>query len=1018
MPTLTERVNTAVTAIEAAKVVIVADQDTLHDIVHGPSTGDGSVVVTENGNVKTVARAIAEIGGAAAGGLTGEVDVTASPYNAAGDGVANDRTAIQAAIDAVAALGGGTVYLPAGIYRITQGLNLKSNVHLRGAGAGSIIRPQAGSMTAQTLAGIAVFASIAMVGVVNAKVSRLALDHATNGTVSNGILIGALVAGLSFNFSTTTTSGDPGSGLLRFNNATLGSVTAVYISETDALSAGVSASLGFTNGQALRFFSIADPRNWVSVTVSGSVTDNGAWRSFAVVVTGSSGSFAANDKIGIAPGVGATDPRSIGCTVEDCDITGTEQHEYLVWNLGGRSTRIVGNRITGKTTGIPSTDTPCIEIYGGDDVLVSDNVLRNANQGVSVFSVAGWPGSSCRDIVITGNTIESCYDGVLVSAALKTAAGGDVARVLIDGNTLTGCTNRGVVLSAGDSAAIDLARVSGNVSLGTPVGGHFLVNNNAAAVRSDVVIRGNTARTVTGTSWGYSITNGKGVSIAGNAARGTLYYGAIVSGGTGNRVVDNDFDGTITVGIQIDTDAIEVVASGNTLRGHTGYGIYADNTVDGLDLNYNHFDRASGGTEVEAILSTASNARATGNTLGYAATVASPVSVSGASVPVAVLKTLNLALASSPYHNIALPAADIVVLSGEAGDRVATGFVAGVPGQRVSIVCQLGGMTYNHLDASSSANNRLQNTPASLGNVVLSGPESVSHWLYVGGTTNKWVLEGSQPAQAAGLADGAVTTAKLANNAVTLAKLATIATGRFLGNVSGSSAVPAELTAAQVKTALAIASADVSGLATSATTDTTNASNISSGTLPAARLPVTTMLEQQPPTADTNAWIIPPMTNGTLTLAMIFNRKYMVPLVFTKPTTIRQIALHVTTAASGNIRLGLRNWDGTKATTLISDIGTVSCATTGLKTITGLSIDVPAGIVLAEFVSDVQPTILAGTSYGALALFGGSLANPMVPWTFMQRTFTYGALPADETGQTQTMQGNTNFPVIGVRTWT
>lgn len=57
-----------------------------------------------------------------------------------------------------------------------------------------------------------------------------------------------------------------------------------------------------------------------------------------------------------------------------------------------------------------------------------------------------------------------------------------------------------------------------------------------------------------------------------------------------------------------------------------------------------------------------------------------------------------------------------------------------------------------------------------------------------------------------------VVTAKIADSNVTLAKLANIADARILGNNSGGSAAPLALTAAQVKTLLAIAQADVSGL--------------------------------------------------------------------------------------------------------------------------------------------------------------------------------------------------------------
>jgi hypothetical protein len=55
-------------------------------------------------------------------------------FGAVGNGTTDSTAAIQAAIDACNAAGGGTVFFPAGTYKLTDTVNLKANVVLKGSG--------------------------------------------------------------------------------------------------------------------------------------------------------------------------------------------------------------------------------------------------------------------------------------------------------------------------------------------------------------------------------------------------------------------------------------------------------------------------------------------------------------------------------------------------------------------------------------------------------------------------------------------------------------------------------------------------------------------------------------------------------------------------------------------------------------------------------------------------------------------------------------------------------------------
>lgn len=78
-----------------------------------------------------------------------------SAFGAAGDGAADDTGAIRAAIARASASGGGTVFFPAGVYRISAALGMASYVSYRGEGVGvSTIRqtlPTAHGFTGDSL---------------------------------------------------------------------------------------------------------------------------------------------------------------------------------------------------------------------------------------------------------------------------------------------------------------------------------------------------------------------------------------------------------------------------------------------------------------------------------------------------------------------------------------------------------------------------------------------------------------------------------------------------------------------------------------------------------------------------------------------------------------------------------------------------------------------------------------------------------------------------------------------------
>jgi hypothetical protein len=158
-----ESMDDRVTALEDAAPVLRSTVDAKGDLVVGtadnavarlPSGVNGQVLKVNTGT--TTGLEWGSSGGATAGGTVTGVYNVKTDYSALGNGVANDRTAIQNAIDACEAAGGGVVYFPEGTYMVGSGLVVdSSNVWLQGAGRGASILEKTGAFALVQFAGTA-----------------------------------------------------------------------------------------------------------------------------------------------------------------------------------------------------------------------------------------------------------------------------------------------------------------------------------------------------------------------------------------------------------------------------------------------------------------------------------------------------------------------------------------------------------------------------------------------------------------------------------------------------------------------------------------------------------------------------------------------------------------------------------------------------------------------------------------------------------------------------------------------
>lgn len=312
-------------------------------------------------------------------------NVKGPSYGAKGDGTTDDRVAIQAALDACNAAGGGIVYFPPGTYLVshaaktngvTAGLMVYSNQHLMGAGkANTVIKTKASQASASDM-------------VVNQTVST-ATDH--DITISDMTLDG--------NCANQAVSYQVGISINKCRSVVIQNVVVKNIRGTTTAGVGESFNIDFntsTDCYAINCECFVDDSGSSSSGFSGNSSNNlhfiGCTAHNMTVCNG----FTVN---------GCRQVEFVACqsylnAYFEFNCENSESVTYSACVAGGRGANIANNWIAanasmGSSGGVGFAIGFCIST-SSQNVRVSDCVARNEDIGVYISN-------NCSYVKVSGD---------------------------------------------------------------------------------------------------------------------------------------------------------------------------------------------------------------------------------------------------------------------------------------------------------------------------------------------------------------------------------------------------------------------------------------------------------------------------------------------------------------------------------------------------------------------------------------------------------------------------------------
>jgi len=132
--------------------------------------------------------------------------------------------------------------------------------------------------------------------------------------------------------------------------------------------------------------------------------------------------------------------------------------------------------------------------------------------------------------------------------------------------------------------------------------------------------------------------------------------------------------------------------------------------------------------------------------------------------------------------------------------------------------------------------------------------------------------------------------------------------------------------------------------------------------------------------------------SSTSALALSADVMYCAPIVIRKTDIFGEFSFYVSTLGAGSARIGIYKCTGGVPTDLVYDLGTISVASTGLKSI-AVPAELPAGVYYFVILSSVAVSVYASGANIQMMSFVG-VTNVGSSEVLITRAFAYAALPA------------------------